>query len=201
MPRAQSCISAVSSRSSSNSSYSPPQIPGLYCVGWVQSAHGIRGELFVRLKAGQADWLGEVKSLSLVKPGEAEFSKFEIEKISPHKGGLIVRLKDWRDRNQAELWRKSSVYISEDLLEAEEGETIFLKQVLGFAVIDLEGKALGVIRGFASNGSQDLLRVYPSSGGEALIPFVDAFIRHIDFDKQELTMDLPSGLFDLDPEG
>jgi 16S rRNA processing protein RimM len=153
------------------------------------------------LKAGQADWLDGVKTLVLVKPGETESSSFEIEKISVHKDGLIVRLKNWRDRNQAELWRKSSVYIAEELLKAEEGEPIYLKQVLDFTVIDLEGKALGVIRGFASNGSQDLLRVYPPSGGEALIPFVDAFIRHIDFDKQQLTMDLPPGLFDLEPEG
>jgi 16S rRNA processing protein RimM len=150
------------------------------------------------LKAGQADWLESVKVLSLVKPGETESSNFEIEKISAHKDGLIVRLKDWRDRNQAELWRKSSVYVREDLLEAEEGEPIYLKQVLGFTVIDLEGKELGVIRGFGSNTSQDLLRVYPASGGEVLIPFVDAFIRHIDFDKQQLTMDLPPGLFDLE---
>jgi 16S rRNA processing protein RimM len=150
------------------------------------------------LKAGQADWREDVKTLSLVKPGESEPSHFEIEKISVHKDGLIVRLKDWRDRNQAELWRKSSVYVPEDLLAAEEGEPIYLKQVLGFTVIDLEGRALGAIRGFASNGSQDLLRVYPPNGGEALIPFVDAFIRHIDFDKQELTMDLPPGLFDLE---
>lgn len=191
----------MSSRSSSNSSYSPLNIPGLYCVGWVQSAHGLRGELFVRLKAGQADWLEDVKTLSIVKPGETEPLSLEIEKISAHKDGLIVRLKGVSDRNQAELWRKSSVYVAEDLLEAEEGERIYLKQVLGFTVIDLEGKALGVIRGFASNGVQDLLRVYPASGGEALIPFVDAFIRYIDFDKQELTMDLPPGLFDLDSEG
>lgn len=198
MPLAQSCISAVSSRSSSNSSYSPPHFPGLYCVGWVQSAHGIRGELFVRLKAGQADWLEDIKNLSLLKPGQTQPESFEIEKISAHKDGLIVGLKDWRDRNRAEEWRKSSVYIAEDLLQAEEGETIYLKQILGFTVLDLEGKNLGVIRDFASSGFQDLLKVYPSDGGEVLIPFVDAFIKHIDFDKQELTMDLPPGLFDLE---
>lgn len=197
MLRAPSCISAVSSKSSSNSSYSPPQIPGLYCVGWVQSAHGIRGELFIRLKAGQADWRDDVSEFALLKAGQDKPKIFDIEKLSPHKDGLIVTLKGCADRNTAEELRKSSVYIDEDLLEADEGDTIFLKQVLGFSVLDVDGKVLGVIRGFASNGMQDLLRVYPTSGGEALVPFVDDFIKHIDFDKQQLTMDLPPGLFDL----
>lgn len=186
----------MSSKSSSNSSYSPPQIPGLYCVGWVQSAHGIRGELFIRLKAGQADWRDDVTAFSLLKPGQDKPETFKIEKLSPHKDGLIVSF-GWNDRNLAEEWRKSTVYINEDLLEADEGEQIFLKQLLEFSVLDTSGKVLGVIRGFASNGMQDLLRVYPSSGGEALVPFVEAFIKHIDFDKQQLTMDLPPGLFDL----
>lgn len=198
MRPARNCISAVSSRSSSNSSYSPPQFPGLYCVGWVQSAHGIRGELFVRLNAGQADWLDDVETLSLFKKGDEQPASFEIKKISEHKDGLIVGLEGLTDRNRAEELAKCSVYIDEALLESEEGEPIFLKQILGFSLVDMNGAVLGVIRGFASNGQQDLLRVYPDSGGEALIPFIDEFIKHIDFDKQQVTMDLPPGLFNLE---
>ena len=95
--------------------------------------------------------------------------------------------------------RKSQVYIPEELLEAEPGETIYLHQIEGFELMDKEGKSLGCIVGFASNGPQDLLRVQ-TSGGEALVPFVDAFIEGIDFEKNQVIMDLPPGLLALEEE-
>lgn len=96
--------------------------------------------------------------------------------------------------------RKSGVYIPESLIVAEEGEGIFLKQILNFKVIAPDEKQLGEIVGFATNGAQDLLRLKTAAGEEALIPFVDAFIVNIDFDKQTVKMDLPQGLLNLEEE-
>lgn len=187
----------MSSRSSSNS-YSPPVFSGFYNVGWIKSAHGIRGELFLRLHADRADWADETEILSLLPPGQSDLETFTIVEMSKHKDGWILRLEGLTDRNRAETYAKSAVYIDEELLESEPGEQIFLKQILGFSVVDKNGLVLGVIEGFASNGPQDLLRVKPSSGKEALIPLIDAFLVHIDFDKKQVTMDLPPGLLNLE---
>lgn len=198
MRPALSFKNAVSSKSSSNSSFHPPQIQGLYCVGWVQSAHGIRGEIFVRLHAGQADWVDDVEEVSLLIPGQTEPEPFKILKMQPHKDGLIARLDGVCDRNRAEELRKAALYIPEDLLESEPGEPVYLKQIENFLLIDKMGSELGKIIGFATNGPQDLLRVTTSLGKEALVPLIDAFLVDIDFDKQQVTMDLPPGLLDLD---
>lgn len=198
---AQSCTSAVSSRSLSNSrSDSFPIIPDYHGVGWVKSAHGIRGEVFIRLAAGKADWLGNTKSLLLVAPDSSQKS-CTFQFVRPHKDGLIVKFREITDRNQAESVCKFKVYLSESAMVSHPGEPIFLNQIKNFTVIDQanEAKAIGVITGFASNGPQDLLKV-DCQGKEALIPFVEAFIVNIDFDKKELTMDLPRGLVDVDEE-
>lgn len=106
------------------------------------------------------------------------------------------------DRNRAEELRKSLVYISDSLLVAEAGEQIFLKQILGFVVVDISGRRLGVVRAFGTNGVQDLLRVEregeAGGGGEALVPFIDEFIVSLDFDRREIKMDLPEGLLDIE---
>lgn len=188
----------MSSRSSSSSSFSPPPFPGLYCVGWVQSAHGIRGELFVRLNADVADWADDVEAFALLAKGGTDIESFDIQKVTPHKNGLIVKLKGVSDRNRAEEIAKSLVYIDEGLLQSEPGEPVFLKQILGFELIDVAGQVLGKIVGFATNGQQDLLRVQPPNGKEALVPLIDEFLENIDFDKQQVTMDLPPGLFNLE---
>lgn len=189
----------MSSRSS-NSTSSPPQFPGYHCVGWIQSAHGIRGELFFRFHAGQADWSDSVETFHLLTRTGSKLEAFEIGKMKPHKDGMIVTLEGVKDRNRAEELAKSSVYIDRELLQAEEGDRVFLDQLLGFKVMLKDGPEVGVIQGFATNGPQDLLRVVNAGGAEALIPLVDAFLVDIDFDKQQVTMDLPPGLVDLEEE-
>lgn len=168
------------------------EFPGRHKVGWVQSAHGIRGEIFVRLSAGSADWLDELEVFYLLTPEASELTKHSVSYARPHKDGLIVKLDDVKDRNRSEELRKSSVYIDSELLTAEEGEQIYLSQILGFEVVD-RGTPVGKISGFATNGEQDLLEV-----GSALIPFVDDFIVEIDFEKRIVNMTLPDGLLSIE---
>ncbi len=193
-----SYISVLFSKSLSNSSFTPPKFESFQCVGWIQSAHGIRGEVFVRLYAGQADWQDAAEGLSVLLKGTTALKNFSVHKMSAHKDGLIVKFDEIRDRNQAEAIAKSGVYVSESLLESGEGEPVFLKQIDGFAVCEKDGTPLGKITGFGSNGPQDLLKVQTPDGKEALVPLVDAFLVHIDFDKHQVTMDLPPGLFNLE---
>jgi 16S rRNA processing protein RimM len=183
---------------SSGSKFTPQKFEGYHCVGWVSMAHGIRGEAFVRLYAGRSDWHSQAKSLSLLMKGTDVLKVLSVQKITPHKDGLIVKFAEVRDRNQAEAIAKSGVYITEDLLQSPEGEPVFLKQIEGFEIVDKQGVLLGKISGFGSNGPQDLLKVDTPEGKEALVPLVDAFLVHIDFDKQRVTMDLPPGLFSLE---
>ncbi|HMN68158.1 MAG TPA: ribosome maturation factor RimM [Bdellovibrionales bacterium] len=195
MPPAPNCISAVSSRSS-NKSFSPPVLPGLHCVGWVKSAHGLRGEIFIRLYAGEADW--DADALFLLPPGKSAAVEFPLRDLSAHKDGFIARLEGVNDRNASEALQRSGVYIPEEDLRSEAGERIFLRQIQGFEVIDQTLGSIGRIEGFASNGPQDLLRVKGARPREILIPLVDAFLVQIDFDNERLHMDLPPGLIDVE---
>ena len=165
-------------------------------MGYVKGAHGIRGEVFVGLFAERADWLDAVVELGLVLPRQKEAKTYAIEAIRPHKEGLIAALGGIITRNDSEALRGAHVYIDETALESEPGEPIFLRQIEGFRLIDANDGEIGTITGFSTNTSQDLLRV-TTSGGDALVPFVEAFLLNIDFDKREVKMDLPPGLLDL----
>ena len=87
--------------------------------------------------------------------------------------------------------------MDEDLLISKPGETIYLSEIKNFKLKDPDQKVLGEIVGFSSNGAQDLL-VVESGGRKAEVPFVDAFIKKIDFKQQVVVMDLPEGLLDLE---
>ncbi len=176
--------------------YQPPNFAGLYCVGWIKSAHGIRGEIFVKLYAETADWLESLESFHLLLPNTKAPNEFPIKSLRPHKDGLIVVLEGVVDRNRAEELQRSGVYIPEELLESEDEDEIYLKQILGFQV--LTDVLIGTVKAFADNGEQDLLVVERAVGPDVLIPFVEDFILNIDFDNKVITMELPEGLLDLE---
>ncbi len=180
----------------SNKAFQPAQFPGYHCVGWVKSAHGIRGEIYIQLYAKKADWLKSLETVFLLAPRAAALVEWPIEFKRPHKEGLILKLKGVVDRNHSETIAKSGAYIPENLLKSEAGDAIYLKQVLGFTLLDAQGTRIGKIVGFKSNAAQDLLQIERENAPEALVPFVDAFLVNIDFDKLTVKMDLPEGLLD-----
>lgn len=195
MRRPLNSTNEVSSRSSNRSQ---PTFDGLHCVGWIKSAHGLRGEIYIQLFSKTADWQDDADQLWLLKSGQSEPQAFEIERLSAHKEGLIAKLKGLSDRNQSEAVQKSSVYIDADLLVAEPGEAIFLNEILTFEVLDKDEKQIGRVVGFGTNGVQDLLRVEREGASEVLIPLIDAFLVRIDFEKHKIYMDLPPGLLDVE---
>jgi 16S rRNA processing protein RimM len=167
-----------------------------YAVGWVKDAHSLKGELYIQLFAKQADWLSSFKIFWL-KPKSADFSaivQFEVAKAKAHKDGLIVKSNAIIDRTAAEKLKGFTFLIPESYLEAKPSEGIFLLQIKGFKVFDLD-RELGFVSGFSTNNMQDLLIVNNGSR-EILIPYVDAFIKRVDFDNQRILMELPPGLED-----
>ncbi len=166
-------------------------------VGWVKDAHSLKGEVYVQLHARTADWLDSTNELHLqLNEGDA-IQAYVIERAKPFKEGLIVKFEGVTDRTAAEGLRKAKVFVDEELLVAAPGDAVYLNQLLDFSVDD-KGHAVGQIVGFMSNGPQDLLRIARPGASEALVPLVDAYILSIDFDKKQISMDLPPGLLNID---
>jgi 16S rRNA processing protein RimM len=181
------------------------QLSGFHRVGWVKSAHGISGELYIQLYADNPDWEDTAERLYLLPKNQTsasnpvdKFIELDEFKIKPHKDGVILRTPLIKDRNRAEELKGATVYVTEDALVAEEEDQIFLHELLGFSVLDKGGKVLGNVEDFSTNGMQDLLVVKLWNSKSALIPLVEAYLVEIDYEAKTMQMDLPPGLLDLD---
>lgn len=163
-------------------------------VGYVKDAHGIKGEIFVRLPAGKAEWVGDLKRVHLKK--QQTLKTFEIERIRAHKDGLVIQLNGVVNRNQAEDLKGYEFEIPEALLQSKPGESIYLREVIGFEVVDRKLGFLGSIAAFDTNGIQDLI-VLKLRGKDILIPFIEPFITKMDFKNCRIEMDLPEGLIEV----
>jgi 16S rRNA processing protein RimM len=160
-------------------------------VGKIKDAHSLKGELFVLIFSKDISWADELKECRI---GETIFN---VQRWKPYKEGLLLKAQGVEDRTQAEKLRGQVFSIPQNLLESEEGDTIYLSEIQDFRIVTPEGVELGRITGFSSNRAQDLLIVEKTSGGQAEIPFVDDFIVEIKFEEKKIEMDLPEGIWDL----
>lgn len=164
----------------------------LKLVGKIKDAHGIRGEVFIIFFAKDYSWIDDIDEIYI------ESKTYKILNMTQHKDGLKVKLENVTDRNVAESLIGQQVYISADIFESEDGESLYLSEIENFKVIDETAGELGHIIGFSSNTAQDLLVVKSATGNkEYEIPFVDAFVIEIDHDKQIIKMNLPEGLLEI----
>jgi 16S rRNA processing protein RimM len=165
------------------------------CVGRIKDAHMMKGEVFVRLSAKRADWLDKLDHIQLRNGPTGAVKFYKIFEKRPHKEGLILVLDGVTNRTDAEALKGQDVEIPENYLVSEAGDAIFLKEILGFEVVDATLGSLGAIESFSTNGAQDLL-VVRVNGKEQWIPFVEAFVQKMDFEARQLRVDLPPGLFE-----
>ncbi|GIL17484.1 MAG: ribosome maturation factor RimM [Oligoflexia bacterium] len=170
-------------------------------VGKIKDPHGLGGEVVVLIFSGQADWKNRLKTCLLSKSEtlSGPSQEMAIERIKGHKLGLQIKFKNIQNRNQSEALVGQFFYIPSDLLISRKGETIYLREILHFQVIDETVGSVGLITDFSSNGPQDLL-VVTEGQKKYEIPFVQAFIKKISFEEKTVYMSLPPGLLELENE-
>ncbi len=166
-------------------------------VGKVREAHGLKGDLYVLIFSGDISWAKRMKSFGLKAKDSDEIQSFTVERTKPFKKGIIVKASEIKDRTDAEGVEHMEFFVDDELLVSKPGETIYLSEIKNFKLKNPEQTVLGEIVGFSSNGVQDLL-VVEADGKKVEVPFVDAFIKKIDFKHQAVVMDLPEGLFDIE---
>lgn len=163
-------------------------------VGKIKSAHGLKGEVYILIFSGDSSWSKNLKTLKL-KNSLDSFKSYQVLKAKPHKDGLIATLEGVTDRNQSEDLIGQEVHIPGELLQSKKGETIYLKEILGFDVL-VEGQSVGTVDAFSSNGTQDLI-IIKNQDHDFEVPFVEQFIVKIDFENSKILMDFPLDLIEI----
>lgn len=171
-----------------------------HLIGKVHSAQGVRGQIFVLFYPESTPWIKKWKTLVLSETDlpNAIKKEYPISRVAKHgkqgKQGYIVTLEHVTDKDVADELAKRFIWIPSSFLKTDKGEeTIYLKEISGFAVIDKIRGEVGTIIGFSSNGPQDLI-VVKTREGNYDIPLVKPFIIRIEFELKKIYMDIPQGL-------
>ncbi len=167
----------------------------------MKDAFGIKGELFVFSFSGDYSWKPKLKQFMLTKVSQIQSPQqsevFTVESVRAHKNGLVIKALEIKDRNTSELWKGAEFLIDTKLLVSKPGEQIYLSEILDFEVIEqAQCSKLGKVVGISSNGAQDLLLI--SSGSlQFYLPFVEAFVKKIEYSQRKIYVEIPEGLIEV----
>jgi 16S rRNA processing protein RimM len=161
-------------------------------IGQIVATHGLRGDVKVRLNSGDPEVLMAVDQVTLRLPAGGLLDLDIVRKIK-HKGQVLLRFKDHESINEAELFIRSQVLVTEDELpELKDGE-LYWRQLQGLKVVDQVHGDIGVLNNIYSTAAHDTY-VVEGCFGEVLIPAVKQFILDINLDVGVVSVSLPEGL-------
>ena len=126
-----------------------------------------------------------------------EDTPFPIANVRYQANVAILRLEGIDDRNQAEAQKGKNVSILESDLERLPEDTYYVRDLLGIAVADEEGRVLGSLSDVVQSSAQDLYEIKLESGKKILLPAVREFVLSVDMENRTMNVKLPEGLLDL----
>lgn len=160
--------------------------PKLIFVAQVGAAHGIQGEF--RLNSHMDDPVSVLEYNPLL--GADGKPALEITAAREHKGALIVRAKEAPDRTAAEKLNGLKLYIDRAELPEVDEDEYYITDLIGMAVVDVDGKPVGRVLNVDNFGAGDLLDIQPESGPSFYLLFTNDNVPEVRLDDRVIVVDL-----------
>lgn len=171
-----------------------PNTDDLVELGEVMGAHGVRGELKVKVHNPDSDLLLDLPRLWICHGGAPR--SCEVESARPHGKGLVMTLAGVRDREQARELFGAQLCVPRDMLPEPDEDEFYLVDAIGTAAVDPDGKPMGEVVGFRAYPSVDVLCVKGPDGVRE-VPLLPQYFVGADLERNIVTVD---NLADIEPE-
>jgi len=163
---------------------------GYVAIGLIVGAHGLRGDLKIKLLAPESCF--QTDTPVLIGDSERTIQRF-------HAGANpeLLKLSGVDDRETAQDLRGSYLQVREDTLDALPEGQYYRFQLIGLDVRSTDGRELGHIVGVLATGAND---AYEIEGplGPFLIPGIAEVVTKIDLAARTMTIDPLPGLLPSD---
>ncbi|WP_286266133.1 ribosome maturation factor RimM [Thalassotalea atypica] len=166
-------------------------------LGKVGAVYGIKGWLKIHSFTDVPEAIFDYTPWSLKLGGKEQ--SIEISDWRRHNNGLIAKFSTTEDRDQAQRFVGSEVFVEEDLLpELPEGE-FYWRDLIGMAVVTDKGYDLGQVSDVMETGANDVLVVKANRNDgfgkkERLIPYIfDQVIVSVSNETKQICVDWDPG--------
>jgi 16S rRNA processing protein RimM len=164
-------------------------------VGMIGGSFGVKGE--VRLKSFCADPAAIADYTPLTT--ETGHSFAQVVLTGQIKGGFTARLSGVVTKEDADALRNLSLYADRAIMPSLPDDEYYYADLIGLAVLDTGGAALGQVRNVVDHGAGALLEIHvPGASDTVLLPFTRAAVPTVDLAAGRIIADPPAGLFGSD---
>ncbi len=118
-----------------------------------------------------------------------------IRSSKEHGDGMVAQADGFDDRDAAELLRGARIFIARSSFPTPTTDEYYWVDLMGLAVVNREGLALGNVKDLLSTGPQTVLVIEADQVGEdgkkveTLIPFVAAYVDKVSLEEKRITVD------------
>ena len=166
-------------------------------VGRITDAWGVKGWFKVLPYSADPEALFCSKHWFLL-PTEKGAKTFEgvgqlnIKEAKTHSDTVVAWAHEVEDRTAAEALRGARIFIAKSSFPTPQKDEYYWVDLIGLAVVNREGLALGRVRELLSTGPQTVLVIDDEEAGQPLqrmIPFVAAYVDDVDLSAQRILVD------------
>ena len=170
----------------------PPQ---LVLMGRASGAFGLKGELRVWSYAQDPQVFVHSGTI-YVGPNQESVRPLTVLSMRSSGGRVLLRSRELKSREDAELLKGAAVYIEREALAPLEQGEYYWSDIKNAEVITKDGLKLGRIIKVQNAGAHDLWTVQDDKGREAVIPVIEGVVLEMDTPPRYITLDLPEGLLE-----
>jgi 16S rRNA processing protein RimM len=166
-------------------------------VGRIADAWGIKGWFKVLPHSASPEALFSSRRWFL-QPSERGAKAFSgtvllrVREAKEHSDTVVASAHDVDDRSAAEALKGARIFVARSSFPTAGDDEYYWVDLIGLAVVNREGVALGQVKELLSTGPQTVLVLEYTDGDKALermIPFVSAFVDGVDLAARRITVD------------
>ncbi|ORU93594.1 MAG: ribosome maturation factor RimM [Cycloclasticus sp. symbiont of Poecilosclerida sp. N] len=155
-------------------------------IGNISGVFGVKGWLKIYANTDKKE------NILSYQPWYVERNKVRIavklKAGKPHGKTIIALLEGVEDRNEAEMWVGSDIYIASDQLPVLKNGEFYWSDLIGLNVVSITSEKFGVIDNMLETGANDVIVV--KGDRERLIPFVlNQVVKSVDLKGQQMIVD------------
>lgn len=126
---------------------------------------------------------------------QGSWQPVQISSWKRHSNGLITKLTDVNDRDQAQLYVNADIAVPVNALPALADGDYYWKDLMGLTVMNVQGYNLGEVTDLMETGSNDVLVVKANrtdafGKSERLIPYLnDTVVKQVDLTAKQMLVD------------
>lgn len=164
-------------------------------VGVITTTHGVRGEVKVFPTTDDPARFKTLKQV-ILDTGKEKI-ELEIAGVKFFKNLVILKFKGIDDINDVEKYRKCSLLVTRENAVKLEKNEYFISDLIGLAVVTVEGETLGAISDVLQTGANDVYVVNQDGLKDLLIPAIKECVKEVNMKTGCVTVHLLPGLREL----